>query len=424
MKQISTEQLLSLLEENKIRPLIISDLQITGNAENITFSEVHFVRCRLSNFNTHLSHFENCHFIKTQFIHSTIHNTTLNSCHIQDSSIFGTSFLECKISTCKISNTITKKIAFTNSSIEYTKFICNPFIANVFTECKIHNTLFEYTSLDASTFFKCIISGSTFESMRMRGINISECNISNTTMNYIDFDDIKQDKSSKFMIPLQNTNLTQNITENLIITNSKIQKSFKNFGQQKYDSSKFSIIQNIRKSINRNQLKLKKPQKEKIEKIKEETHVGCNIFNKNIGAILTFALQFLLTILVYFTYTNFNTEVQSIYYASLPSIIDFPLSFIETTVEIHKFAFYFSLIYFTFSGVLLCLNVVCIRGVSNLFLIWIYRIQSVFTLITMLFLWWCNIPLKSMLISLLNLFFALYFAIMIIQSFNTGGKKS
>jgi hypothetical protein len=71
----------------------------------------------------------------------------------------------------------------------------------------------------------------------------------------------------------------------------------------------------------------------------------------------------------------------------------------------------------------MCVNVVCIRGVKSFLLVWLYRGQSFATLVVMAWLYWKNLSLHSGAISMLNLIFATYFFIMIVQSFGTKSMK-
>jgi len=311
---------------------------------------------------------------------------------------------------------------FNQSQIEYTKFVCNSLIATKFLNCKFLDAFFEYNTLDASIIDSSIVHSSMFLSTNMRGVHITNSKIENTLMDYINFDDSTNSNPSEFFIPARNTNIRGNEVKNLIITNTNLHNSLKDF--IKYSNkNKSSSLQNISNKLAKNKEKAsdlyQKNTNQKINKTPHKEVLPHELSSKNISSAITFTIQLLLTIFIVHIFNNFYKETDTIFYKSIPNIIKFPLSFVEEAIEVHHFAFYFSLLYFVFSGILFCINVVCIRGVTNILLAWLYRLQSIITLCVMCWIYWNSLEMQSGIISILNLFFASYFFIMIIQSFKT-----
>ena len=261
-----------------------------------------------------------------------------------------------------------------------------------------------------------------------------DCKIENTIMDYINFDDSLNINASEFFIPTKFTIIKNNKTTNSTISNTILKKSFKDFTKSNFISKaktpEFSLNK-VTKTSSFSFLKIRLFKFKKTAKQKEKPEASAkpkkhifphHLSGKNIGSATTFVLQALLTLIIVFLFSNFYKIIQSVFYKNIPNLIEFPMNFVHSSIEIHKFAFYFSLMYFTFSGILMCINVVCIRGIHNLLLVWLYRLQSFITLFVLGWLWWNNIILQSLTISLLNLIFAFYFFIMIIQSFGTTNR--
>jgi hypothetical protein len=273
-----------------------------------------------------------------------------------------------------------------------------------------------------------------FLSSNMRGVHITSSKIENTLMDYINFNDSTNASPSEFFIPARTTNIRSNEIENLTITNTVLNKSLKEFikhlNKGKNDSHFASVFHKTDKKEKDKQFieALKQEVKQKVQSEKaiepKRDLFPHEATSGNVGSAVTFFLQALLTIFIITIFRNFYFEISSIFYKSIPNIIKFPISFIEEGIEIHQFAFYFSLLYFAFSGILMCVNVVCIRGVKSFLLVWLYRGQSFATLGVMTWLYWKNLSLYSGAISMLNLIFATYFFIMIVQSFGTKSEKT
>ncbi len=434
MKQITAENLLELIAKSLETPVVLSKYSITGVIKKITIADVYFVDCQFFNFGAIASSFTDCKFINTKITNANFEHTQFSNCIFQDSSIFSTIFFATQISTSKIANLVASKVIFDASEIQYTKTVCSSLIATKFLNCKLIDAFFEYTTLDASIFDKSEIYNSMFLSSNMRGVHITSSKIENTLMDYINFNDSTNASPSEFFIPARTTNIRGNEIENLTITNTVLNKSLKEFikhsNKGKSDSHFASVFHKTdKKEKDKKFIEiLKKESKEKTQMEKATQHKR-DIFpheasSGNVGSAVTFFLQAFLTIFIVAIFSNFYSEISSIFYKSIPNIIKFPISFIEEGIEIHQFAFYFSLLYFVFSGILMCVNVVCIRGVKSFLLVWLYRGQSFATLAVMSWLYYHNLSLHSGAISMLNLIFATYFFIMIVQSFNTKSEKN
>jgi len=434
MRQLTAQNLIEILETNTEKPLLLQNAQITGFLKKTKISQIHFENCQFFNFNSNVCLFSECKFSDVKITHANFHHTEFTNCIIEDLTIFNTNFTYSQISTSKLSNVVSSKMVFENSNIQYTKFICNSLIATKFYQCKMLDAFFEYNTLDASTFEKTIIQNSIFRSSNMRGTQIMDCKIENTIMDYINFDDSLNINASEFFIPTKFTIIKNNKTTNFTISNTILKKSFKDFTKSNFVSKAktpdFSLNK-VTKTPSFSFPKIRLFKFKKTEKPKEKTEVSekpkkhifpHHLSGRNIGSVTTFVLQGLLTLTIILLFSNFYKTIQNVFYKNIPNLIEFPINFVHSSIEIHKFAFYFSLMYFTFSGILMCINVVCIRGIHNLLLVWLYRLQSFITLFVLGWLWWNNIILQSLTISLLNLVFAFYFFIMIIQSFGTTNR--
>ncbi len=431
MKQITAEHLLQILTQATERPVIIHNHSITGILKTVRIVGVHFVDCQFFNFGVIASSFMDCKFIHTKITHTNFEHTQFANCSFQDSSISSTTFIASQISTTKIANVVASKVIFEQSQIQYTKFVCNSLIATKFLQCKFLDAFFEYNTLDASIIDSSDIQNSTFLSSNMRGVHITNSKLENTLMDYINFDDSTNASPSDFFIPTRATNIRGNSVENLTITNTILKKSFKDFIKYSNKGKTETRFAKISHTADKKEKKIAdffkyKSQQNKLEKKIEQKRdiLPHEASPRNISSAITFALQALLSLFIVVIFLNFYHDIKPIFYKSIPNIIKFPLSFVEEGIEIHQFAFYFSLLYFVFSGILLCVNVVCIRGMKNLLLAWLYRAQSFATLVILCWIYWQNLSLQSGVISMLNLTFACYFFIMIIQSFNTKESKA
>ncbi len=433
MKQITAENLLELVSKSLETPVILSNYSITGIVKKVEIADVYFVDCQFFNFGVISSSFTDCKFIHTKITNANFEHTQFSNCIFQDSTIFNTIFLTSQISTSKIANLVTSKVIFDSSEIQYTKTICSSLIATKFLNCKLLDAFFEYTTLDASIFDKSEIYNSMFLSSNMRGVHMVSSKIENTLMDYINFNDSTNSSPSEFFIPARITSVRSNEIENLTITNTVLNKSLKDFikhsNKGKNDSHFASVFHKTDKKQKDKKfaeiLKREAKQKNQLEKTIQPKR---DIFpheatSGNVGSAVTFFLQAILTLFIITVFRNFYSEISEIFYKSIPNIIKFPIHFIEEGIEIHQFAFYFSLLYFVFSGILLCINVVCIRGVKSSLLVWLYRGQSFATIAVMAWIYWNNLSLHSGTISMLNLIFVTYFFIMIVQSFNTKSAK-
>ena len=436
MKQITAEHLLELVSKSLETPVVLNNYSITGILKKVEIADVYFIDCQFFNFGVISSSFTDCKFIHTKITNANFEHTQFSNCIFQDSSIFSTIFLTSQISTSKIANLVASKVIFDASEIQYTKTVCSSLIATKFLNCKLLDAFFEYTTLDASIFDKSEIYNSMFLSSNMRGVHITSSKIENTLMDFINFNDSTNASPSEFFIPARTTNIRGNEIENLTITNTVLNKSLKEFikhsNKGKNDSHFASVFHKTDKKEKDKKFveALKQETKQKLQSAKatERTEPKRDLFpheatSGNVGSAVTFFLQAFLTIFIVTVFGNFYSEISSIFYKSIPNIIKFPISFIEEGIEIHQFAFYFSLLYFAFSGILMCVNVVCIRGVKSFLLVWLYRGQSFATLGVMAWLYWKNLSLHSGTISMLNLIFATYFFIMIVQSFGTKSMK-
>ncbi len=438
MKQITAENLLELVSKSLETPVVMSNYSITGVLKKVEIADVIFVDCQFFNFGVVSSSFTECKFLHVKITNANFEHTQFSNCVFQESSIFNTIFLASQISTSKIANLVASKVIFDTSEIQYTKTICSSLIATKFLNCKLLDAFFEYTTLDASIFDSSEIYNSMFLSNNMRGVHIVSSKIENTLMDYINFNDSTNTSPSEFFIPARTTNIRGNEIENLTITNTVLNKSLKEFikhSNKGKNQSRFASIfhkadkkqkdkkfaQTLKQDAKQKTLLTKNTEQKKVEQKRElfphEATSG------NVSSAVTFVLQAVLTIFIITLFRNFYFEISSIFYKSIPNIIKFPISFIEEGIEIHQFAFYFSLLYFAFSGILMCVNVVCIRGVKSFLLVLLYRGQSFATLAVMSWIYWNNLSLRSGVISILNLIFAAYFFIMIVQSFNTKAAK-
>jgi uncharacterized protein YjbI with pentapeptide repeats len=445
MRQLSTQNLQELLINTTERPLVIEDSRITGSLKKTQLHNINFNNCHFFNLDVSSSTFAECKFSECKFTHSNFYHTQFTGCNIHDTTLFNTEFHASLISTSKISNTISSKVLFKQSSLQYTKFICNSLIATTFTASSFLDAFFEYNTLDASTFEKCGIYNSVFRSSNMRGVEITGSTFENTSMDFINFDDILNINPSEFFIPAKFTNIRSNTNVGLAITNSNLKKAFKDFGQSakspikkpktfniptpKIEFSLWKFFKNKERTVKQN--KASAMQSEACHQ-KEASHIHerpkkhflpHNLNARNVGSVTTFVIQAVLTLTIVLMFGKFYNIIDGVFYKSVPNIVEFPIGFISSSIEMHKFAFYFSLLYFSFSGILLCLNVVCIRGIRNLLLTWMYRLQSITTLCVLAWLWKENIAMQSMFISFFNLLFAFYFFIMFVQSFNTTNKN-
>lgn len=415
MKQLTQEDLTSLLTANKNRSLVIENCQITEEVRQEVFSKVRFVNCQFFHFICHDSVFENCQFLNCKIIHSEFHFSNFHACFFQDITFFSVKFLNAEIFTSKFANSSSIKMFFENCKIEYVKFICNSFVATKFITSKILGSSVKYTTMDASTIENSNILNSNFSSCNMRGIGIFNSRFENSLMNYINFDDSLNLFASEFYIPIKATSIKGNKTKNFDITNSNINKHLKGFSRAGKIFAEFSKLKIISKSEN-------KPSQQKIV-VPKKHFLPHHINGKNIGSLLTFFLQLIVTIITIALFANLYQKTENIFYKSIPNFVEMPMLFNDINVEMHTFAFYLSLFYFVFSGVLLCLNVVCIRNIRNLLLTWLYRGQSFFTILIFFWIWWKNLSFQMGLLSYFNLFVAFYFSAMFVQSFKTGTKS-
>ncbi|MFT4967936.1 MAG: hypothetical protein ACI9CD_000953 [Candidatus Deianiraeaceae bacterium] len=424
MKRLDAQALMEVINFTPERPVIIEEVEISTTLSAVHIQQVYFVKCKFTNFKTDACTFTDCHFIDTTINQSHFECTAFHNSSLQDTKIINTKFYKGIISTSRFRNIVSNHLVFCNVHIEYTKFICNSLIATNFQHIKINNVSFEYNTLDTSVFENSNIFNSEFHACSMRGIVILNCIIENTSMDYINFNNSINKYPSQNYIPTKITKIADNKTANFIITNSNLKKEFKKEFKPTYAIQTNLISHKLFNAIKQSIAGEYKDVKKTKQLNAPRKHLLPKHFSaKNIGSVLTFLMQCIFTVIVIRGFAAFFDHIKNINYLFIPHLIDFPLPVISTTIEVHKFAFYWSLLYFITSGVFMCINVVCVRHIKNLLLVLMYRAQSCVTLCTMIWIWHRSFALQSPMISIFNLVFFFYFFLMFIQSFHTHNQE-
>ena len=409
MKQISAEELIGIIAGTKKFPLTINHYIISGTLQNTELQHIRFSNCHFTNTSFINCKIVSCVFSFCQFAHINIQDSTVHHSIIKDCTIFNMLFTGGTFSTSKITNTSSRKMIFDQTQIKHAKFMFSSLIATAFRYCSILDCIFEYSVFDASKFEDSSIANSTLSIMNMRGVHITGCNITGTIFDDINFSDALNKYQSEFFIPTKYTTIKNNTVLNVTIANTILKDAFEDFLPHSKSKPNKTIIQ----------------RKYKYTKNESTRHfLPQNLKGKNLASLITFCMQGFLTAAFVFLFKSFYSAIQDIEYKQLQTFIEFPLPFIENTVEIHDFCFYYPLIYFATSALILCMNVVAIRGISNILLIILYRLQSLTTCGALFWVYWYNLQLKSNVVSIANLLFAFYFLLMVIQSFGTtSGRK-
>ena len=404
MKQISTLELINIIQNATKFPISVVNCIITGAIENVDFSHVRFGRCHFLNVNFTNCKIASCVFSNCQITHINFHNCTLQHSVIKDSTLFNISFLECEISASKIANLSSTKVLFENSSIKHTKLMFSSLIATVFRKSTLLDCILEYSVLDASKFEETNITNSTFSILNMRGVHILHCNISATIFDDINFDDVLNQYGSEFFIPTKYTTINGNTVNNWKITNTVLRTTFTDFLPHSKDKHK------VGKSI----VKTKKYTYVKNEATRHL--LPPNFKARNTKLLIICSSQLLITAIFALLFAMFHSAIAEIEYKQLQTFIEFPVSFIESTVEIHSFAFYASLFYFVISAFLSLITAFTFRNNQGLFFRLIYTLQLAIVCIFSFWVYWENMALKSNVVSIANLLFAFYFVIMLSYS--------
>lgn len=404
MKQISTDDLIGIIKNAKKFPISVNNCVISGTLQDTELSHIRFNNCHFTNVSFTSCKVLSCTFAFCQLTHISIQDSNIHHSIVKDCTIFNVSLLNSNISASKIVNTSSRKLIFEQTQIKHVKFMFSSLIATTFKQCTILDCIFEYSVLDTSKFEESSITNSTLSTMNMRGVHIIKCNITGTIFDDINFSDALNKYQSEFFIPTKYTTIKDNIVSNITIVNTVLKDTFEDFLPHSKSRPSKIIIQ-------------KKYTYTKNESTKH--FLPQNFAGKHLASLLTFCIQGLITSLFVMLFTQFYSAIQNIEYKQLQTFIEFPVSFIENTVEIHDFCLYYPLMYFSTSALILCVSVATIRGISNIFLILLYRLQSIITCSVLFWAYWNNLELKSSIVSLANLLFAFYFLIMIVQSFGT-----